>query len=144
MPTKIKGLILYCGPYQLESLLTKKILLNLQTEIGGAFLDVSKDEVKDIEKISKHPLYDLLNINPFINSSFPPSFLTYAKHDFLCPDQGDALIKILNDNNVKIRYHYAEKVRDVHCYHLFWHNKSGRDAMKLSREFVNDLIADKL
>jgi len=140
LPIKIKGLLLYCGPYQVEELLTKKIMLNLQAEIGGAFLNIPKADVLNPEKINSNRYKELINIPPYINSEFPKSFITYAKYDFLCPDQGEPFIKLLQEKGVEVKYHFGSKRRDIHVYHLFWHSKSGREAMKMTREFLKSAI----
>lgn len=144
LAANIKALILYCGPYQVEELLTKKIMLNLQAEIGSAFLNVPKESILDTSKIADIKYRDLINIPQFVNSDFPTSLLTYARCDFLCPEQAEPFMKILDTNKVKYRFHNATKKRDLHVYHLFWHSSNGRRAMKMTREFIHDVVDNKI
>lgn len=144
LPLKIKALLLYCGPYQVDELLTKKVMLNLQTEIGAAFLKADKADFKQIERLANHRYRDIINISPFVGKGFPLSFLTYAKNDFLCPGQGEPFIKLLQENNIPHRYHFGGKLNDLHCYHLFRMNRSGREAMKMTKEFIADVVNNEL
>lgn len=139
----IKALLLYCGPYNVESLLTKKIMLNLQAEIASAFLNIKKKDINEIT-LENYKNRDILDVTEFINKDFPISFVTYPINDFLCPEQGEPFIKLLQEKGIKYRYHKGDKTRDVHCYHFFWHSRNGRVAMNETKKFIKDVINNNI
>jgi hypothetical protein len=111
-------------------------MLNLQAEIGSAFVGISKEDVLDLSKLDSHEYRHIINIPQFVTEKFPRSFVTYSANDFLCPGQGEPFIELLRSKGVDVTPHCGDKKYDVHCYHLFWHSKNGRDCMKKTKEFL--------
>jgi len=139
---RIKGEILYCGVYNAENLIERKMMMNLQYTVGSKMLNYPKKDLKELEQRQKYEYYDVINLKNFINKDFPSTFITYTDNDFLCPMQGQEFHKHLSEVGIKTNHHHSTDKGDVHCYQAFRNRESAQLVIQMTKDFIKELSSE--
>ncbi|MDR1917750.1 MAG: alpha/beta hydrolase [Christensenellaceae bacterium] len=136
LDTKLSGLMLYSGPYDLPKLLSPKIFLNMAKDIGSVITGIKS---KEIDKIKKYEFYDYLSLPQYVNEKWCPTMLSYSAKDVFTKGQGEHLQAVLAEKNVPIHTHIANTIFDNHCYHLAIDSPASQEALSASLEFLHTI-----
>ena len=127
---RLRGLILYCGPYDVEN-------VNLEGDFGNFLKTVlwsysgSKDFMND-------KYFKTASIINYIGKNFPPCFISAGNGDPLLP-HSQALAKKLNSLNVKTDTLFFPKnltPKLPHEYQFNLETEAGKKALKQSVDFL--------
>lgn len=131
--SQLSGLILYCGPYDLE-------LINLDSKYRSFIEDVSwaytgkKDFTND-------PFYKTLSVINYVDGNFPPSFISVGNGDPL-QIQSKAFSKKLAALNVKVDtlFYAPDHLPSLpHEYQFNLDTDEGKKALEQSMRFLERL-----
>ena len=130
----IKGMLLYCGPYDISSLVERtkesKILDFFAHKIAWAYLGDSKWKSSD--------LVSTLSIIDYVNEDFPASFITDGnKGSFM--EHGEALASKLESFNIPVvtKFYPLEIEELIHEYQFKMNLQSSIETMEATLEFLN-------
>lgn len=127
---RLAGVLLYCGPYNLETMLDKPFASSVFSEVSGGH------PLRDIES---YEYRDELSPINFVREDFPKAFLVMGKNDLICGGQTEELIKKLNEKNVKYELFYAKgALNSQHCFHLYYKRKNARRCIARSIKFIKE------
>ncbi len=135
--TKILGCVLNCGLYDLQKVLSNKLIFNISSHLIKDLLATT------IQQLPSHEFYQCLSPIPFMNSDFPSTFITYSKKDIFCKGQGELLIDKLQKLNINYKTYSTTNFKDNHAFPLTWNSKNAKENNKLMLEFINDLFKEK-
>jgi acetyl esterase/lipase len=131
---RIRGALLYCGMYDL-----KTVCLNT-----GAFKDsIDYADIvmgKKYEELEQDGTLNLIEPDNYINSSYPPVFITYATKDMFCHDTSGGMLEALVMKKIKHEVFVAENYTDIHCYHLRPMIRNARKCNKISHHFIKSIL----
>jgi Esterase/lipase len=127
----LKGMILFCGPYDFFSLKIENKLINfVSSKVMYSYFGSKKwKDEKTLKEAS------VLN---HITKNFPPSFITDG-NTFSFEDQGKDLVKILKEKNIEVKEKFYDK-KDVtlsHEYQFQMDTKEGKEVFSLVTKFLN-------
>lgn len=130
--SKIKGLVLYCGPYDLEN-------VNLKGSFGGFLKTVlwSYSGKKDFMNDNYFKTASVIN---YINQNYPPCFISAGNGDPLLP-HSQALVKKLNSLEVKTDTLFFPKnltPKLPHEYQFNLDTEAGKKALNQSLIFLKN------
>ena len=132
------ALALMCGLYDLHKLMDGPAMVGIVPEMCSMILDFKLDR-----KMKNHTEYENIDyISPinFVNKDWCPVFITWAKEDFMCVDQGEPLADTLEENGVTVYRHMVEGFRNNHCYHLNLYRKTAKKCMNTCVNFLYDTL----
>ena len=72
----------------------------------------------------------------FIDEKFPKAFVVYAKKDFFCGGQGEAILEKFKTYNIEHVEYHSEKFMDNHTFPSTWKSKAAKEANKLMLDFI--------
>ncbi|MDR3292701.1 MAG: alpha/beta hydrolase, partial [Clostridiales bacterium] len=127
------GALLFCGPFDLEISLNKRLPLDLANKIIEETTGYDKDHVNEFKYFKYFAPME------FINERFPKTFLVYAKKDIFCAQQSEMLEQTLNEKNIPVESFYSERFLDNHCFHLNHNFKVSQQAIEKASEFLEAL-----
>lgn len=133
---QLKGLLLYCGIYDLH---------NLKTEGDfGSFLKTVQWAYFGKKDISGDQYAKTASVTDFLTGSFPPSFISAGNKDPLLP-QSELLAKKLQTLNVPVTTLFYPKDQQPALQHeyQFTFDKSGQLAFNKSLQFLKSIQAEK-
>lgn len=134
----IKGLMLMSGIYDVEELAKNIKLFGVIPQTTKMILDF--DLKSDFSNFSEYEYYDCICPTKFVNEKWCPAFVSWAKDDLFCKNQGDAICEALTKCNVPIKTHSVKGITNNHCYHLFLKsNKYAEECMQNSVAFAKEL-----
>ena len=132
---KIKGMLLYCGPYDAARLgETKGILGFMMKRAAWAYygspnwLEKYGDEISVVDHITK---------------DFPPAFITDA-NTMSFPDHGEKLADTLRQKQVPVETYFmpAEEEKTIHEYQFIMNTPAGQECYKRTLEFLDGRVGD--
>lgn len=131
-PNQLKGLLLYCGIYDLTNLNTKGDFNSFMKTVSWAYFGE-----KDIHNNSDAKTASVTN---YLSSKFPTSFISAGNADPLLP-QSKLLASKLTKLNVKIDTLFYSKERKPPLKHeyQFTFDEAGKSALKNSLNFLKKL-----
>ncbi len=135
---KPAALALMCGLYNLDKLMDGPAMVGIVPEMCSMILDFKLDR-----KMKNHNGYKNIDyISPvnFINKNWCPVFITWAKEDFMCVDQGEPFADKLEENGVTVYRHMVEGFINNHCYHLNLYTKTAKKCMNTCVNFLYDIL----
>ena len=128
--TDIKGLLLYCGVYNIETMLKKPFAASTFRDISG----------RDIKEIREYEYYKELSPLNYVDENFPSTFLVSSKHDVFCYGQDKELIEKMQAYKVKFNWFYAKTFfNSVHCFQLSLKTNNSKKCIENSIKFVKNL-----
>ena len=130
LKTKFSAIALNCGIYDMDTALSQKVLFNLTDSLCFSFLGIKKDNIKDYE------YYNYMSPLKYVDEKFPKAFVVYAKKDFFCGGQGEAILEKLKTHNVEHVEYHSEKFMDNHTFPSTWKSKAAKEANKLMLDFI--------
>lgn len=89
----IKGMILFCGPYDIRNAVTSGVAAHFMTTVLWAYSG-SKDFQQDAH-------FQSSNVMDYLNGGFPPSFISAGNGDFLLP-HSEAMARKLSSLQVPV------------------------------------------
>ncbi len=127
---KFGGAVLNCGIYDVGAALQA----NTPFDLGGKIL-------KDMTGIAKkdfatYEYKDICAPIDYVTSSFPKTFVTYAKKDFFCGGQGERMIEKLKELGVYHEEYHSTKFTSNHCFSLGWKGKDPEANNRLTESFL--------
>jgi acetyl esterase/lipase len=132
-PHQLKGLLLYCGIYDVNN-------LNSEGKFGS-FLEMVKWAYFGKEDISKDEYAKSATVTDYLTSNFPPAFISAGNADPLLA-QSHLLVKKLSAYNVYIdtlfyaNNHYPALKHE----YQFTYNEAGKVALKRSLKFAQFVL----
>ncbi len=132
-PAQLSGLLLYCGPYSAEN-------VNLNGDFG-AFLRTVLWSYIGKKEFTKAPLFKTFSVFNYVDSSFPPSFISVGNADALNV-QSEALARKLVSLNVKVDTLFFAKDYSPALPHEYQFNldtEAGKKALDQSINFLHSL-----
>lgn len=130
---KIKGVVLYCGPYSAE-------MVNFEGAMGGFLKTVLWSYIGKKDFLNTHEIKHFSVLN-FVDQSFPKTFISVGNHDPLGP-HSHALASKLSKMNVPIDTLFFPKDYSPgleHEYQLVM-NDAGKIALERTVKFINSVI----
>ncbi len=129
---QLKGLILYCGIYEVH---------NLKTEGSfGSFLKTVMWSYFGVKDITNDQYAKTASVTNHLTNSFPPSFISAGNHDPLL-EQSKVLASKLNALNVPLDtlFYPGNYTPALEHEYQFTLDKSGNEALERSVIFLNKL-----
>ncbi len=132
-PSQLSGLLLYCGPYDGENINSKGAF--------GSFIKTILWAYMGKKNFAKHPLFKSFSVINYVDSNFPPSFISVGNGDGLNV-QSKALARKLATLNVKVdtlffAHDYAPSL--PHEYQFNLDIDAGKQALDRSVQFIQEL-----
>jgi acetyl esterase len=131
----IKGMILFCGPYDIRNAVTSGIAAHFMTTVLWAYSG-RKD-------FSKDPYFESSNVLDYLNSHFPPSFISAGNGDFLLP-HSEAMARKLSSLQVPIDTLFFDKALQPPLPHEYQFNlgqEPAREALDRVVGFIHKTSA---
>lgn len=140
---EIKGkpaaLILDCGIYDLRlGFIERRLPFALNLKMVKEFVGVSHQIFYD------HDINTIANPIDFVSSTFPPTFVSYSKHDIFCKGQGELLIEKLKENNVYYEEFMAKRWYNNHCFPVNGTTKEALENDRLTEDFLKRFLEAEL
>lgn len=133
----IAGLLLFCGAYDIEVAIKKKIPFGLTRSIGESFAGIKLD--KDFANLQDYKYLDYLSPSAFVQEGWCPCFLVYSKKDFFVGGMAEALIEKLKEYNIPYQEYYSTKFSDNHCFHLLGYTKQAKKCMEAVDTWLEEI-----
>jgi acetyl esterase/lipase len=127
---KFCSVIYNCGLYDIGTVLSGKVLLNMGEKLCKEFLGC---EVKNLQNYEYYKYFSPIN---WVNDKMPPTFVIHAKQDFFCGGHGDVMLKKLNELKIYNESYQSSKFLDNHCFSLFWNKKEAKKCNEQVRLFI--------
>ena len=138
MNAKFTGCALNCGICDLETALKTKILFNLT---GKIWKDYTGEKMKDMQN---YKYLNYLSPSHYITDKFPTAFFVYAKKDFFCGGQGEALKEQLDSLGVYNESYGSTKFMDNHTFPIIWNTKAAKESNAMLLSFLNRFFAGEI
>lgn len=124
----IRGLILFCGAYDMANVLMQPLSFNMAEDITGY-------HYKNLSNFDK---LRYMSTAELVSPQFPPSLVVTAKLDSIVPKHEKRFIKALEDNNVPY-YHFISKrlISSAHCFHLYHTAKDSVESINLAKQHLD-------
>lgn len=123
----IKGLILFCGAYDMQTLLKSPMSLNLPESITG-------HSAKDITDF-KYLKY--MDTSEWVNKDYPPCLIVVAKLDTIVPNQEKKFVAALDTHHVPYHLYISKRLStSAHCFHLYHTLKDSKEALELAKKHL--------
>lgn len=135
---KPAALALMCGLYDLHKLMDGPSMVGIVPEMCSMIFDFKLD--RKMENHSEYKNIDYISPINFINKNWCPVFMTWAKEDFMCIDQGEPFADSLDTNGINVYRHVVEGIRNNHCYHLNLYRKTSKKCMNTCVNFLYDIL----
>lgn len=134
-PVKFAAAVLNCGLYDIKYSLSRRMVLHLNKRIFTAYTGIKESEFE-------HYKYkDFCSPLPYIDESYPPTFLVSADKDIFCGGQAEFIAKAFDENDVYYEsYHSVSQIRN-HCFSLEWTSKEAKEANALIKNFLMKMIS---
>ncbi|WP_209330692.1 alpha/beta hydrolase [Lunatimonas salinarum] len=131
-PQQLKGLLLYCGIYEIDNLRTEGAFGSFLKSVMWAYFD-SKD-------ISNNAYAKTASVTNFLTSAFPPTFISAGNNDPLLP-QSKILAEKLSAVDVTTETLFFPENHEPPLAHeyQFKLDDSGKLALSRSINFLNQL-----
>lgn len=131
----IKGMILFCGPYDIRNAVTSGVAAHFMTTVLWAYSG-KKDFNQD-------PYFKSSNVLDYLNAGFPPSFISAGNGDFLLP-HSEAMARKLSDLQVPIDTLFFDPALQPplpHEYQFNLEQEPAREALDRVVKFINKTSA---
>ncbi|MFN3941866.1 MAG: alpha/beta hydrolase [Flavobacterium sp.] len=126
---QLKGLLLYCGIYEIENLNTDGNFGSFLNNVVWSYF--GKKEIKE-DKFAK-----TASITNYLTINFPPSFISAGNTDPLLPQSKLLAQKLTHKNVIVDSLFFPEKRKpDLGHEYQFTFNEDGREAFKRSLIFL--------
>jgi acetyl esterase/lipase len=132
-PIKAAGLLLYCGPYDIQTAMDAKIPFDLINKMMTDITGYDKEHINEFKYLRQFSPLD------YIDERYPKTFLVYAKKDIFCKNHGEVFEKVLSEKGIEVESFYSTKLFDNHCFHLNHNFKASKEAMSKSEEFLKSI-----
>lgn len=130
--SKIKGLLLYCGAYNVDTMVKRPFA-------AGTFRDMSG---LDLSEIKSYEYYKELSPVNYIDKNFPPTFLVSSKHDIFCYGQDKEIIEKFNQFKIPYHWFYAKTMfNSVHCFQLSLKTNNSKRCIEKSVKFIKAIVS---
>jgi len=134
-PERIRGVMLYCGPLDLEK--TKNISFPISfftNRVAWAYLGSYKWHEEYAEQVS---------LKEHITSSFPPTFISDG-NTLSFQEHGEQFAELLRSKDVETVSFFADEaeVKTFHEYQFKMDTPEGEECYRLTSEFLRDLFAE--
>lgn len=132
--SQLSGLILYCGPYDGET-------INLSGNYGSFLKSILWAYLGE-KDFTKAPLFNTFSVINYVDSNFPPSFISVGNGDPLRV-QSEALARKLAALNVKVDTLFFAPLYSPSLPHEYQFNldtEAGKKALERSVQFLQNLI----
>jgi acetyl esterase/lipase len=123
----IAGLLLFCGAYDIEVAIKRKMPFGFTRSIGESFLGIKLN--KDFSNLQEYEYMPYLSPANFVGEGWCPCFLVYSDKDFFVAGMAENLIEKLKEYNVPYQTYNTTKFGDNHCFHLFTYKKEAKKCM---------------
>lgn len=125
--------ILNCGLYDMKSILSKRMPLDLNNKVFESYTGIKKDEIE-------HYKYkDYCSPLSLINRSFPPTYIIYSEKDVFCSGQAERLIKKFDEKGIYFESYQSTTLFANHCFSLEWKGKAAERANYLQYKFLEKI-----
>lgn len=142
LKTKIKGLLLISGSYDMATLVSSKVPFKIAAQMGESITGMPLKKIhKNRAALEEYEYFRELYPETYINEKFPTSFIAHSTKDFFVPNQGDKFIELLKQHNIKYTEHKATRLVDIHCYPIFRYNKASKQCIKDMTKFLQDNLS---
>ncbi|MDR1940507.1 MAG: alpha/beta hydrolase [Clostridiales bacterium] len=133
-PIKPAGLMLYCGPYDMDVALNTKAPFDLVNKMMLEMTGYSKENIYDNKYINEFsPL-------SYITSEYPKTFLVYSLKDIFCKHHGEILEEKLKKEHIEVESFHSTTLLDNHCFHLNHSFKAAKLVLNKSKDFLEEII----
>ncbi|MEG1509010.1 MAG: alpha/beta hydrolase [Clostridia bacterium] len=122
-----KALLLFSGPYSMDTLLNNPNASLLFKEITG----------KSIKEKDTYPLLRELSPVNYINKNFPPCFISAGLNDVFCGKQEIVLQKKLDA--VGVLHSDFTSNFGTHCFHLFYNHIGTKKCLSALEAFLEEI-----
>lgn len=130
---KFCATILNCGLYDMKSILSKRMALDLNGKVFESYTGIKKDEVEN------YKYKDCCSPLSMIHKSFPPTLIIFAQKDVFCAGQAERLIKKFEDKDIYYESYMSTSIFANHCFSLEWKGKPAERANELQSMFLKKI-----
>ena len=126
----IRGLLLYCGPYdisKLHQMSDNRVIAFLLKRVGWGYLGEQNWQTSDIAKEAS-PI-------DYVTTNFPPSFITDGTV-ITFDDHGKALVERLEQLNVDVTSKFYEDVELPHEFQFMMDRPEAQEILELTLDFI--------
>lgn len=134
----IKACILNCGIYDIKTTLESRMFLDLNKKVFESYTGIKEED------FDNYKFKDYISPLPFIDESFPPSFIIFAEKDIFCHGQSETLCKKLDETGTYYESYHSKSVFQNHCFSLTWTSEEAKTANLLLMEFLDNYKLGKI
>ncbi|HOB64821.1 MAG: alpha/beta hydrolase [Clostridiales bacterium] len=135
---KIRSLLTFCAPFNLEKCFTKKTPLGISTDITNCVFG-TKFRGYGYE----FPERQSSNVLNFVNKDWCEVFISAAERDSFCGGQVEAMKEKLEACGVKAQTYIASMKGDSHCSHLLPFMKGSKANMEAVLKYLEGIRNEK-
>lgn len=136
----IKGLMLMCGIYDVDVLMSGKKMFGVIPQTASMLLGF---ELKsDFSNLAEYKYAKYVSPSEFVNENWCPSFIAWADDDIVCIGQGEPMAKRLEKACPYCETYHCKGMINNHCFHLMpKYNKYARECLKASADYLGRLFS---
>jgi|AGTN01.2.fsa_nt_gi Esterase/lipase len=124
----------FSGLYNIRAVLDKKFPFRFSRVLAESF--TGEKLGKKLAGLENYKFLKEISPVDYVNSNWPPVFVSYSKKDIFVAGQGELFIEKLKEKGVPYEEAHSEKIYENHCYHLF-NFKAARETMGKTFEFLD-------
>lgn len=135
--TKIAGVVLFSGIYFPTQSLEAPMILDINHTLWEYLCG---EKFVDFDTCKRHKYFEYLDVGKYVDSNFPPTFVSHSKADIFCGDNGEKLVKKLQECGVPYREVCSQK--DIHDWQENMFTKSAKRTLEHFDKYMTDIVAD--
>lgn len=135
---KITALVAFCGLFDIKNALCKKSPLGMAKDIAECLMGIKIN--KDFSNINEFPLIDSISPLDYINNKWPKTYIVKAVNDAFCGGQAELLEEKLKEKGIKVQSYFANKYKEIHCFHLLPYSKAANECMTEVNKYLDDIL----
>jgi hypothetical protein len=97
----------------------------------------------NMSNIKEYPYIEYLSPSAFVNENWCDTFMSWSIYDILCPNQGEAMARIVKKYAPHFETFVFKTIQNNHCFHLdFGHSKVAMGCMRHSLAFLERIFSE--
>lgn len=137
---KIRGLIAYCGVFDVAKMIAMREPFGIARKTGESLMGIKLKH--NLSNIMEYKYLDCISAVDLINRNWPKTLIVHGAKDIICPHQGDAMVRRLDDYGVSCAEYKAKSFLDNHCFQFHYWRNASKEALAATDIFLKSVFED--